>query len=119
MITKEILIPSEVNEINITAKSGEPLNNGGDTFGFVYRDECGNDENIDITSYEFEYTISWSKCIKKSGSTIIGDLQKGTIEDSNKLWFNISILDLKSSIYDYTIKIIGSNSVIKGKLTVL
>tara|TARA_R110002051_G_scaffold60686_1_gene111354 strand:+ start:1680 stop:2039 length:360 start_codon:yes stop_codon:yes gene_type:complete len=119
MITKEILIPSEVNEINITAKSGEPLNNGGDTFGFVYRDECGNDENIDITSYEFEYTISLSKCIKKSGSTIIGDLQKGTSEDSNKLWFNISILDLKSSIYDYTIKIIGSNSVIKGKLTVL
>lgn len=119
MIPKEILIPSEVNKINITTKSGEPLNNGGDTFGFVYRDECGNDENIDITSYEFEYTISLSKCIKKSGSTIIGDLQKGTGEDSNKLWFNISILDLKSSIYDYTIKIIGSNSVIEGKLKVL
>ena len=28
-------------------------------------------------------------------------------------------LDLKPSIYDYTIKIIGSNSVIEGKLTVL
>ena len=119
MIPKEILIPSEVNEINITAKSGEPLNNGGDTFGFVYRNECGNDENIDISSYEFEYTISLSNCIKKSGSTIIGDLQKGTGDDNNKLWFYINDLDLKPSIYDYTIKIIGSNSVIEGKLTVL
>ena len=96
MIPKEILIPSEVNEINITAKSGEPLNNGGDTFGFVYSDECGNDENIDISSYEFAYTISLSNCIKKSGSTIIGDLQKGTGDDSNKLWFNINRFRFKA-----------------------
>ena len=119
MIPQEILIPSEVNEINITAKSGEPLNNNGDTFGFVYRDQCGKDENIDISSYQFEYTFYLSTCIKKTGSTIIGDLKKGVDLDSNKLWFDIENINLKPGIYDYNIKIIGSNSVIKGKLIIL
>ena len=118
MITKEILIPSEVNEINITAKSGEPLNNSGDTFGFVYRDECGNDENIDISSYDFEFTVTLSGCEYLTGSTVTGELEKGVDLDSNKLWFDIDNLTLSSGIYQYVIKIIGSNSVIKGNLKV-
>ena len=95
MIPKELLIPSEVNEINITAKSGEPLDNSGDTFGFVYVNDCQADENIDISSYSFDYTIYLSGCIKKTGGTLLGDLVKGTGDDNNKLWFKILILDLK------------------------
>ena len=116
---QEILIPSEVNEFNITGKSNEPLNNMGDTFGFVYVDDCGNDEDIDISTYEFTFIISLSGCTVLTGGTLTGELVKGTGLDSNKLWFDIDNLDLKPSLYQYIIKITGSNSVIKGKLNVL
>ena len=106
---QELLIPSEVNIINIVGKSQEPLNMMGDTFGFVYTDECGNDENIVISSYEFTYTITLSGCEYLNG---------GTVNDANKLWFNIDNLDLDRAVYQYNIKIVGSNSVIKGNLTV-
>jgi hypothetical protein len=118
-MTQEILIPSEVNEFNITGKSNEPLNNMGDTFGFVYVDDCGNFEDIDISNYEFTFIISLSGCTVLTGGTLTGELVKGTGLDINKLWFDIDNLDLKPSIYQYNIKITGSNSVIKGKLNVL
>ena len=102
---QELLIPSEVNIINIVGKTQEPLNMMGDTFGFVYTDDCGNDEDIDISEY-------------LSGGTVVGDLVIGTGNDSNKLWFNITNLDLDRAVYQYNIKIVGSNSVIKGNLTV-
>tara|TARA_R110000751_G_scaffold4767_2_gene23106 strand:+ start:1800 stop:2159 length:360 start_codon:yes stop_codon:yes gene_type:complete len=119
MIPTEILIPSEINVSNITAKKGEPLNNAGETFGFVYRDDCGNDENIDISSYEFEFSITLNGCEYLTGSTITGELVKGIDLDTNKLWFNISLLSLNTGIYQYIIKIVGSNSVIKGNLKVI
>ena len=115
---QELLIPSEVNIINIVGKSQEPLNMMGDTFGFVYTDDCGNDENIDITEYEFTYSITLSGCEYLTGGTVAGDLVIGTGNDSNKLWFNITNLDLDRAVYQYNIKIVGSNSVIKGNLTV-
>jgi hypothetical protein len=115
---QELLIPSEVNVFNITGKSQEPLDTTGDTFGFVYTDDCGNDENIDISEYEFTYTITLSGCEYLSGGTVAGDLVKGENSDSNKLWFNIANLDLDRAVYQYNIKIVSSNSVIKGNLTV-
>lgn len=118
MIPQEILIPSEVNEINITGKSGEPLNNYCDCFGFVYRDQCGNKEDIDISGYHFVFTVYLSGCLVLSGGTKTTELVKGVGLDSNKLWFNIENLNLKRSIYQYNIKIVDSNSVIKGVLNV-
>ena len=115
---QELLIPSEFNHINITAKSNEPLNNAGDAFGFVYRNDCGNDENIDISLYDFEFTFSLGGCTYLSGGTVTGELVKGTLLDNNKLWFNISTLVLDRGVYKYNIKIVGSNSVIKGDLIV-
>jgi len=115
---QELLIPSEFNHINITGKSNEPLNNAGDAFGFVYRDDCGNDDNIDISLYEFEFTITLGGCNYLSGGTVTGELVKGTLLDNNKLWFNIPTLDLERGLYHYNIKIVGSNSVIKGDLKV-
>jgi hypothetical protein len=119
MIPTEITIPSEANEFNVTAKNGEPLNNSGDAFGFVYRDDCGNDVNTDISSYDFEFSATLSGCEYLTGGTITGELVKGTGEDNNKLWFNFDIITLDTSVYQYSIKITGSNSVIKGNLTVL
>ena len=118
MILHDLLIPSEVNQINVTGKSGEPLNNSGDTFAFVYRNDCGDDEPIDITSYEFTYSVTLSGCEYLSGGTVAGDMQKGTLLDNNKLWFNIVSLDLDRGVYQYSIKITNSNSVIKGNLTI-
>ena len=118
MIQNELLIPSEVNQINIVGKSQEPLNNDGDTFGFVYRNDCGNDENIDISTYEFTFSVTLSGCEYLTGGTLTGELVKGTLEDSNKLWFNIPVLNLDRGVYQYNIKITDSNSVIKGILTV-
>ena len=115
---QELLIPSEVNVFNITAKSGETLNTSGDTFGFVYTDDCGNDENIDISNYQFTFTVTLSGCEYLTGGTVAGDLVIGTGNDNNKLWFNIDVLDLDRAVYQYNIKIVGSNSVIKGNLTV-
>jgi hypothetical protein len=115
---QEILIPSEVNEFNITGKSNEPLNNACDAFGFVYRDDCGNFEDIDISNYEFTFTISLSGCTVLTGGTNTAELVKCVGLDSNKLWFNIDSLDLRPSIYQYNIKIVDSNSVIKGTLNV-
>ena len=115
---QEILIPSEVNIIDITAKTHEPLNNSGDTFGFVYTDDCGNDENINLSNYEFSFSVTLSGCEYLTGGTATGELVKGYGLDSNKLWFDIDNLDLYRSVYQYVIKIIGSNSVIKGNITV-
>jgi|TARA_R110000787_G_scaffold26226_1_gene73518 hypothetical protein len=115
---QELLIPSEVNIFDLVAKSGEPLNNLGDAFGFVYTDDCGNDENIDITEYEFIYSVYSNGCEYLSGGTVSGDMEKGTGDDSNKLWFDILSLDLSRAVYQYSIKITDSNSVIKGNLTV-
>ena len=53
MIPTEITIPSEINVFNIIGKNGEPLITIGQTFGFVSVDECGNDTDVDITSFEF------------------------------------------------------------------
>lgn len=118
MIQNELLIPSEVNQIDITGKSQEPLVNSGDTFGFVYTDNCGNDEPIDLSSYEFTFSVTLSGCTYLTGGTLTGELVKGTLEDNNKIWFNIPVLDLDRGVYQYNIKITGSNSVIKGNLTV-
>lgn len=115
---QELLIPSEVNIVPIIAKSGEPLNNTVDTFGFVYTDECGNDHDLDISSYEFVYSVYLNGCEYLSGGTVKGDMKKGSGYDSNKLWFDILSLDLSRAVYQYSIKITDSNSVIKGNLTV-
>ena len=119
MIDRELLIPSEVNIINITGKNGEPLNNSGDTFGFVYRDECGNDVDLDISSYVFDFSATLSGCEYLTGSTATGELEKGTGLDVNKLWLNFDTIDLKRGVYQYVIKIVGSNSVIKGNLKII
>ena len=113
-----LTIPSEVNIIPIDGKSQEPLNNSGDTFGFVSEDECGNETNEPITGYEFTYSITLSGCEYLTGGTLTGELVKGIGSDDNKLWFDIDALDLNRGVYQYVIKITGSNSVIKGNLTV-
>ena len=118
MIQNELLIPSEVNKIDITGKSQEPLNNSGDTFGFVYTDDCGTDDPVDITTYEFTFSVTLSGCEYLSGGTLTGELVKGTGNDINKLWFDVPVLDLDRGVYQYVIKITDSNSVIKGNLTV-
>ena len=118
MIQNELLIPSEVNQINITGKTQEPLNNAGDTFGFVSVDECGNDTNEPITDLEFTFSITLSGCEYLTGGTLTSELVKGTGDDDNKLWFDIDVLDLDRGVYQYVIKITDSNSVIKGNLTV-
>ena len=52
------------------------------------------------------------------GSTLSGELIKGTGEDNNKLWINIDVLTLDRGQYDYKIYFVDGVSVIKGKLEV-
>ena len=118
MIQNELVIPSEANQFNIVAKSNQPLNNSGDTFGFIYTDDCGNDVETPIDGYEFTFTIYLNGCTYLTGGTLTGELTKGTGNDDNKLWFSIANLVLDRGVYHYDIVLTGSNSVIKGKLTV-
>ena len=117
-MTTEITIPSEVNLFNITGKNSQPLNNSGEAFGFVSVDECGNETDEPITSYEFEFIVTLSGCEYLTGGTLTGELVKGTGSDDNKLWFDVDNIELNRGVYQYDIKITGSNSVIKGNLTI-
>ena len=62
--------------------------------------------------------MSQSGCEVLTGGTVEGSLVKGTGVDNNKLWFNIPLIDFDRGVYIYVIKIVDSNSVIKGELTV-
>ena len=118
MINTEIVIPSEENKFNLTFKNSQPLNTSGDAFGFVSVDDCGNETNEPITDLEFEFVVTLSGCEYLTGGTLTGKLVKGTAGDDNKLWFDIDNIELNRGVYQYDIKITGSNSVIKGNLTI-
>ena len=119
MIPNEIVIPSEINEINLTAESGAPFYTNSEAYGFVVFDDCYNETDQDISVYDFNFVAKAGGCVKLELSTLTGELVKGSGLDNNKLWFEVPVMPLPRGVYSYLINIVGSNSVIKGILTVI
>ena len=109
-----LAIPSEVNEFNIIGESQKPLVTDNAPFEFFDSDDCGNKTEVDLTSYDFDLEVTLNGCSYLTGSTLTGQL----VKEDNKLWLNISLLELDRSQYDYKISFTGGVSVIKGKLEV-
>ncbi len=104
-------IPSEVNEIELIAENGKPFQTQTRPFYFYYVDECGNDEEIDITSYTFSFKVFFNDCLYLDSYDLV-------IEAPNKLYLNLSSVTLPKGQYDYLVEVDGGNSVIKGKFIV-
>lgn len=113
-----LTIPSEVNLFSIIGESQRPLITDNAPFCFFDSDDCGNDTPIDITNYEFDLLVTLNGCEYFLGSTLSGELVKGTNSDNNKLWINIDTLTLDRCQYDYKIYFVDGVSVIGGKLEV-
>jgi len=113
-----LTIPSEVNEFGVIGESQRPLRTDNKPFCFFDSDNCGNDNPIDLTNYEFDLIITLNGCDYFLGSTLSGELIKGTDSDSNKLWIDIDVLTLDRGQYDYKIYFVDGVSVISGKLEV-
>lgn len=109
-----VKVPSEENVYDWELRSGEPLRTQGTPFHLYYLDDCGNKEVADISTYSFELNVYYNNCLylNTGGQSVI-------VEDSNKLYLNIPSLNLKKGLYTYEIKIIGSISVISGKIRIL
>ena len=106
-----IKTPSEENLYNFEVVSGEPLVTSSQPFEFFYIDECGNKEEADISSESFELNVYYNGCLYLNSTDIV-------VEAPNKIYLNISSLDLKEGLYDYVIKIVDNISVISGKIRV-
>ena len=115
---KTLTIPSEVNVYNIIGESNRPLKTDNNPFSFFDSDDCGVDTPIDLDSYEFDLLVTLNGCEYFLGSTLSGELVKGTLSDNNKLWIDIDILTLERGQYDYKIYFVDGVSVISGKLEV-
>ena len=113
-----LTIPSEVNIYNIIGESNRPLKTDNAPFCFFDSDDCGVDTPIDLDSYEFDLLVTLNGCEYFLGSTLSGELIKGTGSDNNKLWINIDTLTLERGQYDYKIYFVDGVSVISGKLEV-
>ena len=113
-----LTIPSEVNVYNIIGESNRPLKTDNAPFCFFDSDGCGVDTPIDLGSYEFDLLVTLNGCEYFLGSTLSGELVKGTDSDNNKLWINIDTLTLERGQYDYKIYFTDVVSVIGGKLEV-
>lgn len=111
MIPITLEIPSEYNKFNIVAENGKPLNNSTRAFEFYDEDDCGELAEIDITSFDFIMNVYDVDCLVST----ITDLVKIA---PNKLYINVSSLDIEPGDYDYKIEIVNDNTVISGKLTV-
>jgi len=113
-----LTIPSEVNKFSFIFESNRPMKTENKPFCFFDSDDCGNDSPIDLTNYEFDLLVTLNGCEYFLGSTLSGELIKGTESDNNKLWVNIDILTLERGQYDYKIYFVDGVSVIGGKLEV-
>jgi len=113
-----LTIPSEVNVYSIIGESQRPLDTSNAPFCFFDSDDCGNDTPIDLTNFDFDLLVTLNGCEYFLGSTLSGELVKGTDSDNNKLWINIDTLTLDRGQYDYKIYFVDGVSVIGGKLEV-
>jgi hypothetical protein len=111
-------IPSIWNDIVLVFESNRPMNTITRPFCFVDEDSCGNQTPIDISSYDFDLIITLNGCDYFLGSTLSGELVKGTGDDNCKLWIDIETLTLDRGQYDYKVYFTDGVSVIKGKLEV-
>jgi hypothetical protein len=113
-----LTIPSEVNVYNIIGESQRPLLTDNAPFCFFNSDDCGNDTALDLTDLDFDLLVTLNGCEYFLGSTLSGELVKGTDSDNNKLWIDIDTLTLDRGQYDYKIYFTDGVSVIGGKLEV-
>ena len=117
-MTETGTVPSEVNDIPFIFDSGRPMNSSNTPFTFYDDDGCGNETPIDISPYGFEMFVTLNGCQYLYTSTLMGGLVKGSGDDNNKLWLDITGNELKRGQYDYKIYFIDGVSVISGKLEI-
>ena len=111
MIPTTLEIPSEYNVYNIIAENGKPLNTSNAPFEFFEEDDCGNRTPYDITAFTFEMIVTDGDCEVDTITNLF-------VTDTNKLYINETPLNIQEGEYDYSIEMVGYNSMIKGKLTV-
>lgn len=113
--------PAKMNVIDLDDfVAGAPLETSSKPYAFFTVDECGVRRPQDLEGLEFEFKVLFNDCIQYETSTILGELVKGTGDDSNKLFFDIPILDVPKGVYQYIINETTQRlQVIKGNLTLV
>lgn len=106
---------SEANDsINIECIRKQPFNTARAPFEFVEEDlVTGEKTPYDITSLDFEIIVYQNYSDIELQST---DLVK---IDTNKLYLNLASVTIDTGVYDYEIRIVGGQSMIKGKFKVV
>lgn len=118
MADQTLTSPAKKNVIDLDGfVAGAPLNTASKPYAFFTVDDCGVKRPQDLNGLEFEFKVLFNECIQYETSTILGELVKGTGDDSNKLYFNIPILDVSKGVYQYIINETTERiEVIKGNL---
>lgn len=106
---------SEANDpVNIECIKFQPFNTARAPFEFVEEDLItGEKTEYDITVLDFELFVydNFNEVVLQST-----DLVKA---NTNKLYLDLPNVSVDTGVYDYEIKIVGGQSVIKGKFKVV